>query len=281
MAKKRYSDRKEISNIKMLPMIKIGEWWDIMNYIIEYNDWEYEFIRINKNNYRDRALLQWEKSINDELNRLSYEYERHIREVNWIKDCKEWEYLLTQQYLTYDELGKRNWYQSINIAVEYNWLSDARINLYDIIGRLVSSSPYYNRCWTSWFKDDDLYTSLFIEADEILCSLRCPREKRVSKIYYLTHFMNENKTIWNNFKVDKEFDIAVDKVVSSEVSNPLYRWIHDYHKFWIIDDIELCILLLIEKWYKENYISTCLWINKKKLKDRMNDIKEKLKCFIL
>ena len=31
------------------------------------------------------------------------------------------------------------------------------------------------------------------------------------------------KTIWNNFKVDKEFDISVDKVVSAEVSNPLYR----------------------------------------------------------
>lgn len=266
----------------MLPMIKIGDDRDIMNYLIEYKDWSYEIVRVDKENYRERALLQGQKSINDELNALSYEYEGAIREIEKISDFKKGEYILTKKYNAYNEDGKKIGVREVNIAVNPTILLESRIKLYDIVGRLVSSSPHFGNCWTQRFKVWDLHTSLFIEADEIMCSTFCPRERRVSKIYYLTHFVNSNAPIKNAFKIDKEFDNELhDDIVATEINNPEFWTVEDYYKLWIIDNFELCILSLIERGHKEKYISTCLWISDKRLKEKLEDIQEKLKCFIL
>lgn len=279
---KRYHNKKSIAKIIEIPVIHFWKEWEIMNYIIEYIDWDCECIKLRRDEYRGRALMQGLKSMNDELNVLSYEYEKYIREVENIKDCKRGEYILTKTYYKYDENKKRCWTWVSHIAIKPSKLLQYRLNLYDIVWRLVSSSPHYSKCWDWWFKSEDLHTSLFIEADEIMCSTFCPRERRVSMIYYLTHFINSNTPIRNAFKIDKEFDNTIDNdVIGTEIDNPNYWWIEDYYKNGIIDEVEMKIMDMLCNGHKIWNIAKNVWIKQAEVKERIEDIKEKIKVFMM
>lgn len=244
-------------------------------YLVEYLNWDTEVVKIPMSNYKDRALIQWDSTLNDELKTIAGVYERWIRPINNVNETKWDEYVLIKKVHHFDDGVK--WEQYITYtAVNPNGIIEARINLFDIIGRLVSSSPFYSNCWIDRFDNSDLHTSLFLEADDIMCSTLYTIKRKVNKIYYLTHFVNSSSQIRNMFKIDLQYGRDVESTCDVIQCRDCLTF-KDYNHFWIINEVETKILEMKTEWYKDYQIASTFWYNKKEIKDIINWLKLKLK----
>lgn len=257
------ANKKEFKVVKLWDGIERDEKW-----IVTYLNWDVEIVSIPYYNFRERALIRWDKNLSDELRSISYIYDKNIRTIQSINEAKRNEYTIIRKIHVYDDDGNCIGNKEIYTAVKPQGLDHARIELYDIIWRLVSSSPFYNNCWLDRFVWSDLHTSLFLEADDILCSTALTNERRVNKIYYLTHFMKSSTPIVNMFKLDTEYGREIE--THREVVPCIGQWtFKDYCRFWIIDETELMALELKEGGYKDGKIAETLWITVRSCKELM------------
>lgn len=273
-----------IESMTEYPLIWVGWDYETIAYVIKYKDGSSQTVKIRNDDYQIKAIIDWKENLNKELDWLSKVYESHIRRIENVWELEDWEYLISKRVFKYHEVDwhkERLGFEDEYTAVNPDWLEWVRLALYNIIGRLVASSPYFGKCWEDWYLPDDLHNSLFIEADEIMCCTSYPRTRRVNKIYYLTHFTKENKNIKNAFKNDNttyDWDIC-DK---TQVTPPTpYWWLREFLSFWILNERQFFVADMLSKDYSKIFIATCLDEPVEVVDMEIENIRLKIQNFLL
>lgn len=273
---------KSIEYTTPYPQYHLNWDYDKIWYLINYTDGDCKSVKLDKSDYRKRVeVMGWEKSMYAEIEGLANIYDKYCTLVDEHYVPKEDECIMTKDVILVWEDGKKHRCEGY-VAQKYKELEESRLHLHDLIWRLVSCSPFSKWVGDYWFKYEDLHNSLFIEADVILSSPDIAKDKRISKIYYLTHFTKANKNIRNAFSPDGVYG---EETLYNSVEDDLHlksSWFTswDLFRFWVINDVEFDVLLLREMWYTNWYISTLLWIYQDKIDDMLKKMRDKVVIYL-